>query len=471
MKRPTKRRARNQWLTNYRDELRREIAAIVSIDGAKVAIDKRARTRDRRLAKKYVRNIPRMLVELDKREMDEKKFCASLVPGHSYVQMHRRMQLVPEENWRRYLKRRDELGNNGVFGLPYAVYLATGERATTSQPLRTQSADATLDDRVEVITNDAFIVLREKANGSVNGGVTSAPYWPARRMYVPGDLHQIGFEKTLEEYLERVVRQIFRELKRVLRHDGTLWVVIDDAISQPAKKYALQTYNSRRAEAEIKTQSGFVTQDTTYLRKKGNWLNIPAAFEDAMVADGWYIRDRIVLDKGTQGRRESSDSRTRHNYELLLMFTKTPGYHYVQDAMRERPSLPITATSVMGRGFSKDDAIRGEFHWRTLSNAPGGIGGAVWDTPVGYKGGHSAAFSEQLVRNCLSLTGRPNSLIIDPFGGVGTTALVAWKMGHRVISIDRNPDYNREAKQRLMNAERDPELAANDNVEATQAGD
>ena len=147
MKRPTKRRARNQWLTNYRDELRREIAAIVSIDGAKVAIDKRARTRDRRLAKKYVRNIPRVLVELDKREMDEKKFCASLVPGHSYVQMHRRMQLVPEENWRRYLKRRDELGNNGVFGLPYAVYLATGERATTSQPLRTQSADATLDDR------------------------------------------------------------------------------------------------------------------------------------------------------------------------------------------------------------------------------------------------------------------------------------------------------------------------------------
>jgi DNA modification methylase len=463
------------WLASYRDELRREIAAIAKLDADKVTIDIHARTRDRKLAKKYVSNIPRMLRELDQRKMSEKVFCGSLGPGHSYSQMHRRMQLLPEERWQRYLKRRRDVGNNGVYGLPYAVYLALGERATSLQPLRTPPADETLDDRVQALTDDSLLVLRRMETESVDVGVTSPPYWPARRLYVPGDLHQIGFEKTLEEYLDHVVRQRFRELKRVLRNDGTLFVVLDDAISQPAKKYVLQTYAGRGADTKVKSRTGFVTQDTTYLRPKGNWLNIPAAFEDAMVADGWYIRDRIIVNKGALGRKESSDSRTRHNYELLLMFTKTIDYHYVQDALREPLSQPITTASLLGgRGYSKDGVIRGDFRspeWRILSNPMGRIGGAVWNIPVGYSGGHSAAFPEQLVRNCLLLTCRPNSLVVDPFGGSGTTALVAWKMGHRAISIDRNPEFSAEAKQRLLDAEPDDELAANDNQPKTLAAD
>jgi DNA modification methylase len=463
------------WFTSYRDELRREIAAIARMDGGKVAIDIRARTRDRKLARKYVSNMQRMLRELDQRRISEKEFCASLGPGHSYSQMHRRMQLLPEERWQRYLKRRRDVANNGVFGLPYAVYLALGERATSSQPLRTPPADGTVDDRVQLLTDDALTVLRGMETGSVNFGVSSPPYWPARRMYVPGDMHQIGFEPTLEEYLDHVVWERFRELKRVLRDDGVLFVVIDDAISQPAKAYKLQTSGSR-AEVKVKTLTSFRTQNTTHIRKKGNWLNIPAAFEDAMVADGWIIRDRIILNKGNLGRKESSDNRTRHNYEWLLMFTKALSYHYVQDAMREPLSQPITAASLTGgRGYSKGGVIRGDFReptWRILSNPLGRICGAVWDMPVGYAGSHSAAFPEQLVRNCLSLACRSNSLVIDIFGGSGTTALVAWKMGHRAISIDRNLDFTAEAKQRLLTAEPDDELAANDNEPtAVVAGD
>ena len=94
------------WLTTYRDELCRDVAAISRLDADKVAIYIRARTRDRRLAKKDVRNMPRMLRELDQRKISEKEFCAKLGPGHSYSTMHRRMQLLPEEPWQRHLKRR-----------------------------------------------------------------------------------------------------------------------------------------------------------------------------------------------------------------------------------------------------------------------------------------------------------------------------------------------------------------------------
>ena len=92
------RRKLGPWLNAYRDELRRDVVAIAKLDADKVTIDIRARTRERKLARKYVSNMQRMLRELDQRGISEKEFCASLGPGHSYSQMHRRMQLLPDAN-------------------------------------------------------------------------------------------------------------------------------------------------------------------------------------------------------------------------------------------------------------------------------------------------------------------------------------------------------------------------------------
>ena len=114
----------------------------------------------------------------------------------------------------------------------------------------------------------------------------------------------IGFEPTFEGYLDHVVRRDCRALKRVMRPDGVLVLVIDDVIANPASIYDEQTYHSNRTKLKLSSQVGFRSQDTTKMRPKGNWLGLPSLFAMAMMDDGWVWRDQIIWDKGSLGRKK-----------------------------------------------------------------------------------------------------------------------------------------------------------------------
>ena len=209
----------------------------------------------------------------------------------------------------------------------------------------------TLDpEKVNLVTGDCVEEMRKLPAKWFHTIVTSFPYWPARRSNHPeGKPIGIGFEAKWEDYVDNMVCNVGREEKRVLRDDGVMFVMMDDAIALPPLNYAIQTYQRSRNAAKIATQTGFKTQDSTYLRPEGNWLGLPHRYMMAMQNDGWICRDVIIIVKGAQGRKESSETRTRHNYEWCFMFVKRLDYYYDQDETRI-PLTSMTPTSLVGSG-------------------------------------------------------------------------------------------------------------------------
>ena len=471
------------WLATFQAALQRHVAAIDAFGVDMVELDIRRRTRDRRMGVSYSKHRNRLVAELDKIGVTEVEFCRGLGRGQSLSTMQRRMALVPDDAWQRYLTNRREQGDDGCFTLEYAVYLTRSDSDTKPRSTPAQSEPVIDDPDHLIIHGDALSELRKRASESVHCVITSPPYWPARRLYIPDDPQQIGLERTLEEYLQHLMA-IFTEVKRVLRHDGVCWVLIDDALSDRSYTYSKQSYYANRSPRKAATQTEVVTQDTTYLAPTGDWLGIPEHFTRAMQAIGWRWRDQIIWNKGNQGRRESTSNRCRRNFEFVLMFTKhASDYWYDQDPLRiplvSKPAHDVTRRSTHGElrkdglanrysvpGYHKDGLLRrdGNRTHRVFSNVLGRICDAVWlIEPEGWRGAHSSAMPEKLVQNCLLLSCPPGGTVLDPFGGSGTVSKVAKQLGRRSIYIDRHEPYVQEAKQRLAATSDYDVGAANDN--------
>lgn len=457
---------KSPWLVELERAIRRDSAAIRKLDERKVELDIEARRHDIHIARRFVAKRLRLNRELDKIGVSEEQWCRdALGNGNSLRTMRRRIQLL--RGWDRYLKRRRAIGDNGWYGLEFAVYLAKPECGTNGRPATVHDASGTLDPaRINLITGDALTELRKLTTASVDVSPNSPPYYPARRNNFGGHTG-IGFEPTLADYIANLV-ETFREMKRVLKPGGVLWVVIDDSISSPATRYDPQSYHARRFTTKLKAHPGFISQSTTDVAAAGNWLFIPQRLAMAMQQAGWICRDVIIWDKGPSARKENTTNRCRHNWETVLMFTKrATGYHFDQDPLRiplgkRRYSVPRSRKQgILRRDLDRD--------FRVLSNPMGRIPDAVWHIPAeGYRGTHSAVFPLELVRRFLLLScpDDPNSTVLDIFGGVGSTALVASQMGFRAISIEQNPAYTEEARQRILNApitSNDELVAANDN--------
>jgi DNA modification methylase len=163
----------------------------------------------------------------------------------------------------------------------------------------------------------------------------------------------------------------------------------------------------------------------------------------ALQDDGWICRAEIVWYKGPGGGRpESVANRVTKNHEKILMFTKQRRYFYDPDPIRE----PLVGTySTPNKDF------------RVYLNPMGRNSGSVWTIPPSsdYRGSHPATMPEELVRRMLLASCPEGGRVMDVFGGAGTTALVALELGHTVISIDINPAYTKEARQRIAHELRD----------------
>jgi site-specific DNA-methyltransferase (cytosine-N4-specific) len=435
------------FLSDVSQQIRRELTACARIGANMVEADIEAREHDCNAAQIWSANRERIKEELEltKPRRSEARWCREeLGPGNSYQQMRKRVQLL--QGFGRYLQRRQEVGANGLYSLDYAVFLARSDNGSDSRRTGVLSAGATLDpSRVQVVTGDALNELRKMETGSANVIVTSPPYWPARRDF--GSL--LGFEPTLREYLRNLIR-IFREARRVLSNDGSLWVIMDDARSHATSYDPNKRYHGRRSDAKMQSQQGF--QPPTPDLPPGNLLFVPAQFGMAMQKDGWIARDEIIWNKGQHGRKEAVTNRTRRNYEEVMMFTKKPyGYYYNPDPLR----IPLVRDDMLWwrpgvnnkPGVLRYDRDR----FVAIPHPLGRIADAVWNVRPDFLPGssHAATFPSDLVQMILAVACPDDGLVVDPFGGVGTVAKLALQMGFRAISIDLNPTYSEEARQRL----------------------
>lgn len=305
----------------------------------------------------------------------------------------------------------------------------------------------------EIKQGDAIEVLKIMPEQSVHCCVTSPPYFGLRDYGVEG---QIGLERTPEEYVDKLV-QVFREVRRVLRDDGTLWLNLGDSYNgSEMNRSGQHGYKDGRSNRDKRFSVGGVEG-----LKPKDLVGIPWMVAFALRADGWYLRQDIIWYK-PNAMPESVKDRCTKAHEYIFLLTKSSKYYYDAEAIKE----PIAASTVE-RAKSKNNAStrkdKGAAQWQsgltpeqqdkwysnidknTVRNKR-----SVWTvTTKPFKGAHFAVFPPDLIEPCI-LAGCPvGGTVLDPFAGSGTTLLVATQHHRKSIGIELNPEYVEIAKRRL----------------------
>ncbi len=273
-----------------------------------------------------------------------------------------------------------------------------------------------------VICGDAASALRDLPDGCCDIVVTSPPYFLQRNY---GNGVQIGNEQTPDQYVARL-RDIFRECRRVLADRGTFWLNLGD-------KY-----------------------------HKKQLLGMPWRVALALQDDGWYLRSDIIWHK-PNAMPSPVKMRPTVDHEYIFLFSKKPDYYYDADAIRE-PHVTFTPQSKMrgGRGhFGKAGSTpeKGKYgnsanlhkgRWDQAFHPLGRNKRTVWSIPLSKnREPHFAVFPEKLVTPCILAGCPPGGVVLDPFIGSGTTALVALRLGRKFIGIDCQPQYCKMARKKV----------------------
>jgi DNA modification methylase len=256
-----------------------------------------------------------------------------------------------------------------------------------------------------ILVGDVRERLSHIANSSVQCCVTSPPYWGLRDY---GHESQLGLEASPEAYVENIV-QVFREVRRILKDDGVLWLNLGDSYG-----------------------------------KNKQLVGIPWKVAFALQADGWWLRQDIIWSKPNP-MPESVTDRCTKAHEYLFLLTKSPRYYFDNTAIKE-PAIYAGDD----RGTRKDSR-RG-----TDMNSMSGVTGdhknrrSVWSIcPKPFKGAHFAVMPEALCEPPILATSKPDDLVLDPFTGSGTVAVVALRHNRNFIGVELNPQYAQIAENRI----------------------
>ncbi|UJR81462.1 DNA-methyltransferase [Sandaracinus amylolyticus] len=309
-----------------------------------------------------------------------------------------------------------------------------------------------------VLVGDCRARLRELPDESVHCVVTSPPYWGLRDYGVEG---QLGLEESPHEFVEKLV-EVFREVRRVLRSDGTCWVNLGD--SYAGNPGGFQGKHGQRASRTFTARID--TKKRGHGLKPKDLVGIPWRVALAMQDDGWWLRSDIIWSKPNP-LPESVTDRPTKSHEYLFLLTKSERYFYDADSIRT-PLAEKTFTAYGTTRRSKGTDALGKIAAHNIArdvperkprlNADGEPAGAnrrsVWTIATRpYEGAHFATFPPDLVEPCV-LAGCPREgLVLDPFAGSGTTLQVALERGRRALGIELNPEYARLIEQRLASVQ------------------
>ena len=288
--------------------------------------------------------------------------------------------------------------------------------------------------------------LKDLPDGSIQCVVTSPPYWGLRDYGSDG---QLGLEETPEEFVENLVK-VFREVKRVLKDDGTVWLNLGDTYS------ATRWSNTPSTTGISRKVSDIVLQKTTKLPDK-NLVGIPWRVAFALQSDGWYLRQDIIWHKPNP-MPESVTDRCTKSHEYIFLLSKSAKYFYDADAIKEDSIDDESYTGRRKRGIHKI-AIHDPAHADGLSMGKGKVGAvyekrnkrSVWKINTNsYKEAHFAVFPEELPTLCIKAGSSEGDVVLDPFFGSGTTGWVAQRLGRKWIGIELNPEYIEIANKRFI---------------------
>jgi len=303
------------------------------------------------------------------------------------------------------------------------------------------------DEHLTVLLGDCRSVLAGLPAESVHTVVTSPPYWGLRDY---GVSDQLGLEPTPEAYVADMVA-VFREVRRVLRADGTLWLNLGDSYagSMTGADRPPEPGHSREDNGRVKTgQEGKHQRPQATGLKPKDLVGIPWRVAFALQADGWYLRSDIVWSKPNPMPESVTDRPTKaHEYVFLL--SKSARYYYDADAVRE------ASTDYEPRTIGRERNVGGrtDGYTRPIGNVATPAGGrnlrSVWHIATEpYPGAHFATFPQKLVEPCVKAGCPEGGVVLDPFAGSGTTGLVANRLGRRAILIDLSADYLDQALTR-----------------------
>ena len=306
--------------------------------------------------------------------------------------------------------------------------------------------------KTQILNGDCIEMMRTLPDQSVHCCVTSPPYFGLRDY---GHEGQIGLEETPDAFVQKLV-EVFREVKRVLRDDGTLWLNLGDSYAR----------NGGGVESKINTVHKMgVGQKTTYLAggmqtinkvpngyKEKDLLGIPWRVAFALQADGWYLRQDIIWHKPNP-MPESVTDRCTKAHEYIFLLSKSQSYYYDRMAIAE-PAIYAEqhANKATSWGKKKADAgVKanieqyqqiGADNNKTCLESGMKNKRSVWSVNVKpYKEAHFATYPPELIKPCI-LAGCPEGgTVLDPFGGSGTTGAVANEERRNAILCELNPDY------------------------------
>ena len=292
----------------------------------------------------------------------------------------------------------------------------------------------------KVLQGDCIESLKTLDDESVNCCVTSPPYWGLRDY---GETNQLGLEETPEEYVANMVK-VFSEVKRVLTKDGTLWLNLGDSYYnyRPGKGQSLikQTVSNTKQDLPVEcSRRGNKIQGL----KEKDLVGIPWRVAFALQADGWYLRQDIIWHKPNP-MPESVADRCTKSHEYVFLLSKSSKYYYDHEAIMEEASYKDQP-----RGGSKNRYEQHEFGgdnkiYNTRNKR------SVWtvnNRP--YPEAHFATYPKKLIRPCIKAGCPQGGVVLDPFGGSGTTAEVANELQRDAILCELNPKYCELIEKRL----------------------
>jgi DNA modification methylase len=314
---------------------------------------------------------------------------------------------------------------------------------------------------IRILQGDVREHLAELPDDTFDCVVTSPPYWGLRDYNVAG---QIGLEPTLTEYLDTMV-DVCRELRRVLRPSGTCWINIGDSYASSTKgtggdgsasglmrdgrsdegRASKIAAVARQTHAAVKTSSGLASKQLCM---------VPNRLAIRLQEDGWYVRSEIIWHKPNP-MPESVTDRPTSSHEKIWLLTKSERYSYDADAIAEKAET-FLRQNTSGVFSPKTQALKDSGH-----HGDGGDLGINYDrekrnarnvwtiASQPYSEAHFATFPPELAERCIKAGCPVDGHVLDPFGGAGTTGMVADRLGCDATLIELNPDYVTLIKNRI----------------------
>jgi len=265
--------------------------------------------------------------------------------------------------------------------------------------------DLLKDNKSIIFNGDALNILQQLPENSIQCAITSPPYWGMRDYKIK---EQIGLEDTLEGYLGNLLA-VLTEIKRVLKNNGTFWLIIGDGYTSGNRKY-------RAEDKKNSVRAMNIRPDTPDGLKPKDLIGIPWRLAFALQNDGWYLRSDIIWHK-PNAMPESVKDRPYRNHEYIFLFSKSEKYFF-------------NATALIDENGKKKRS--------------------VWEIPVkSNKFNHKAMFPPELIIACINSSTNESDYVIDPFFGSGTVGAVCEKLDRNFIGIELNPEYVKQAFSKM----------------------